>query len=479
MRASAHGSHRVKSRYGFGVVLAAAAIAVGMGCRQPSAPAHPNVVLVVVDTLRADHLGSYGYARAATPRLDAFAASGVRFTGARAASSWTLPSVASILTGRYAVEHGVERLESALNDEQVTVAETFTAAGYETAAFSANISLVIPESGFAQGFARFDVIEDTLDPNRAADPVLVRDGTNRSAQAAPANRVTDAVLGWFRARTQPERPYFLYVHYFDPHASYTPPPDYAERFGVKADDPLLARGQAIVTFGAKPPPPDQLATLVALYDAEIAFTDHEIGRLLDGLGVPGDHARDTVVVLTADHGEEFGEHGGMLHGRTLFEEMLHVPLVVAGAGVPTNRIVEAPVSLVSIAATLADLAAVPPSPTFGGHSLAPAIHGAAAVSEVVFAELAPSLAIHRSAAIEGTWKLLLGKGFVPSVYDLATDPGERTDRRQNAGGQTAALQKAIGEHNKAGFKVRASAPPEKRTLDAERRERLRQLGYVE
>lgn len=458
-------------------LLALFALAIGgLGCTRT--PARTNVVLVVIDTLRADHLGCYGYARAQTPKLDALAARGARFTAARAASSWTLPSVASILTGRYPAEHGAERLVSVLSDDQVTIAETLAGAGYETAAFSANVSLVIPESGFAQGFERFDVLEGTLDPNRSADPVLVRDGTNRAAQAASADSVTDAALRWLGSRQHPERPYFLYVHYFDPHASYTPPAAYAERFGVAADDPLLQHGQGFVTFGSKPPAAPELAKLVALYDAEIAFTDHEVGRLLDGLGP----AAETVVVVTADHGEEFGDHGGMLHGKTLFEEMLRVPLLVAGADLPAARVVDAPVSLVSIPATLAELAKVAkvaPAAGLAGRSLVPALRGTPEAPVTIFADLAPTGATHRAAAIDGAWKLILNRGFAAALFDLASDPGEHTSLHQSNGERTMALQKALGEHNKAGYKARAAAPPKERALDADRRERLRQLGYVE
>ncbi len=458
-------------------VLAATVLAAAGGCSR--APTRPNVVLVVIDTLRADHLGCYGYARAETPRLDALAASGTRFAAARAATSWTLPSVATILTGKYPVEHGVEHLTSVLSENQVTVAETLAAAGYETAAFSANVSLVIPESGFAQGFERFDVLEATAGANPAADPVLVRDGTNRAAQAATADGVTDAALAWLHARAPSPRPYFLYLHYFDPHASYTPPVAYAERFGVHGGDPLLARGQGIVTVSFKPPAADELAKLVALYDAEIAFTDHELGRLFDGLGIGGEHARDTVVVVTADHGEEFGEHGGMLHGRTLFEEMLHVPLLIAGADVPAGRLVDAPVSLVSLAATLAEIGKATPPAGLAGPSLVPAMHGAAPAPAMIFATLAQRTSIHRAAVIDGAWKFVLTNKFAPALFDLATDPGEHASLHERQGPRVTVMAKAFGERNKAWTKARAATPPQQRTLDAARRERLRQLGYVE
>ncbi len=447
--------------------LVLAALAAFVGCSR--VPAAPNVVLVVIDTLRADHVGCYGYAQAATPRLDALAARGTRFAAARATSSWTLPSVASILTGRSAVEHGAERVGVALGQGHVTLAETLAAAGYETAAFSANVVLVTPEVGIAQGFDRFDVLE-IPPPADGSAPV-----GHIATRAATADLVTDAVLAWVKGRRDPSRPYFVYVHYFDPHASYAPPRAYAERFGVAADDPLVGPEQNLLVRG-KPPAEPVLATLRKLYDAEIAFTDHEVGRLLDGLGVERDGAPASVVVVTADHGEEFGDHGGMEHGKTLFDEVLRVPLLIAGSGLPPGRVVEAPVSLVSILPTLTELAGVPPAAGGPGPSLVPVLRGGEAPAGVVFATLTPPIAKHRSAAVEGTAKVILDRGFKALLFDVARDPGERTPIND---ARLERLQRAIGAHNQAGYKARAAAPPEKQTIDADRRERLRQLGYVE
>ena len=446
------------------------ALATCVGCSR--GPTAPNVVLVVIDTLRADHVGSYGYAQAATPRLDALAARGTRFAAARATSSWTLPSVASILTGRSPVEHGAERVGIALGQGQVTLAETLAAVGYETAAFSANVVLVTPEVGIAQGFDRFDVLEIPA-PADGSAPV-----GHIAERAATADLVTDAALAWVKGRRDPSRPYFLYVHYFDPHASYAPPRAYAERFGVAADDPLLGRGQNLVVRGNRPSD-EVLATLRKLYDAEIAFTDHEVGRLLDGLGVEREEAPGSVVVVTADHGEEFGDHGGMEHGKTLFDEVLRVPLLVAGTGLPGGRVVETPVSLVAIAPTLTELAGVQTAADGRGASLAPVLRGGEAAGGPVFATLSPPTAKHRSAAVEGTAKVILDRGFKTLLFDVARDPGERTNIADADLVRSEHLKGAIGAHNKAGYKARAAAPPEKKTLDADRRERLRQLGYVE
>lgn len=455
-------------------VLTIASVA-GLGCeraRRSEAVTRPNVVLVVIDTLRADHLGSYGYARAETPRLDAFAARGTRFGMARATSSWTLPSTGSILSGRYPAEHGAERMSLALSDKLVMMAEMLGAAGYDTAGFSANAAVVTPESGFAQGFARFDVLTRRGDES-GPDPVWPN-GEKAAEPDATADVVTTAALEWLASRAATERPYFLYVHYFDPHASYSPPPAYAERFGVPANDPLRGPVQAMVMM-EKTLTAAQLATLRALYDAEIAFTDREVGRLLDGLGFG--RVQDTVVVITADHGEEFSEHGRMQHTRTLYEEVLRVPLVIAGADLPAGRVVDAPVSLVSLFPTVAELAGTEAPAGLPGRSLVPALRGADLAAEPVFADLSSGL-VHRAAVVEDTWKLLLDRGFAPQIYDLATDAAETTPQNANQAGRVAAMQKAIGEHNKTCIRARGAAPPVASNLDSDRRERLRQLGYV-
>lgn len=444
-----------------------------LGCAPSGPSAPPNVVLVVIDTLRADHLGSYGHTRAQTPRLDEFAARGTRFRMARATSSWTLPSTASILNGRYPAEHGAERMTLTLNEKQLMMAEMLTAAGYDTAGFSANAAVVTPASGFAQGFARFDVLERRGDQS-GPDPVWPSSGQKPAAPDATADVVTDAALGWVSSRGAASRPYFLYVHYFDPHASYSPPRAYAERFGVRPDDPLRGPEQALVMLKKTLSAPE-LATLRALYDAEIAFLDREVGRLLDGLGFG--RTRDTVFVITADHGEEFGEHGHMQHTKTLYEEVLHVPLLIGGGDLLGGQVVDVPVSLVSIFPTIAELARVVPPSGLPGHSLLPLLRGAALAPETVFADL-PSGAVHRAAVVDGSWKLVLDHHFAPVLYDLATDAGETTPQNQSQSARAAELQKAIGEHNKSCYRARAAAPPVPTSIDPERRERLRQLGYV-
>lgn len=432
-----------------------------LGCNRE--PARPSLVLVVIDTLRADHVGAYGYPRPTTPRLDELAARGARFSAAHASTSWTLPSVVSMLTGTYPAEHGVDMADASLNEKRATITTVLQAAGYETAAFSANVAFVTDAQGIAHGFDHFETV--------------VPAGEDPFNGGAGADRVTDAALAWLGSRTKPRVPYFLYVHYFDPHGPYHPPKEYAARLGVAPDEPMYADpGRTTPAMLGNVPGEQDLATLRALYDGEIAFTDAEVGRLLDGLrGAAGD---GPIVAVTADHGEEFGDHGGMQHGRTLFEELLHVPLLVFGGSAP-GLVVETPVSLISLAATFADYAGVVPAPAFVGSSLVPVLRGQPMAPTMLFADLSTPTGQHRVAAIDGSWKLVLDRGFAPSLFDLGTDPHEAVSRHQTEKSKTMALQKAASAHNKTSFKARGTAPPVKNTIDAARGSRLRALGYIQ
>ncbi len=467
-------ARRVRGRL---AALAAVLFAAATCTACTRAPSPPNVVFIVIDTLRADHLGSYGYAKAQTPRFDALARAGTRFSAARAPTSWTLPSVASLLTGRYPTEHGVERLQTIIHENTVTLPEALKGAGYATAAFSANVAVVIASAGFAQGFDSFEVLEVPLAPGEVSDdPIVVRDGTGRRTQAATANTVTDAALAWLGARSDTARPYFMYVHYYDPHTSYAPPREYAERFGVAADDPMVGPGRAMAMAGPTPPTGRNLEKLIALYDAEIAFTDTEVGRLIDGVRADGS---DPLVIVTSDHGEEFGEHGGMQHGRTLFEEVLHVPLIVAGAGTSSGRVIETPISIVSLPLTIAELARTELPGPFSVPSLVETLRGGQPAAQPVYAELAWERGAHNWTGIDGLWKLVVDRTLRSVLYDLETDPGERTDRHASEPARTRALREGVDAHIKAGAKVRAAQPPGIRELDAQQQKRLRALGYIQ
>jgi arylsulfatase A-like enzyme len=308
---------------------AIALLGVLPGCTcAPEPTLQPNVVIVLVDTLRSDHLGVHGYARPTSPRIDAFAAQGLDFRRAFAQSGWTLASTTSLLTGLYPHQHRVVRDPAhheafgCLVPEVHTVAEAMQDARYATAAFINNTFLA-PEFGLNQGFGRYDYQGATNSQHRtAADTV-------------------EAALAWWDAQGEQRR--FAVVHFMEPHLHYEAPIDLQGRFvpatppaglapTAERPDPMLA-----LQYEDLVPDPESRAWLIGRYDEEILAVDRAFGALLDGLDARG--AQDqTLVVFTADHGEEFWDHGKFEHGHALWSELTRVPLLVRGPGVPSAQV---------------------------------------------------------------------------------------------------------------------------------------------
>jgi arylsulfatase A-like enzyme len=396
-------------------------IALLPGCAVRFDPAHEDVVLIVVDTLRADHLGTYGYDRGTTPRIDALAGGGTVFDAAWSAAPWTLPSVMSMMTSRYASSHRVENDGLKLGAEIPTLAETLKRSGYSTGAFVSHV-YVSATYGFNRGFDTFD------------DFGLSKPGYRLEAGMEPtADRVTDGALGWMKR--QGRRPVFLFLHYFDPHWPYDPP---ARFRGLYPDDyrgPLDASYDSISKFQDPRTalPEDYRRFLIDRYDGEIRFVDEQIGRLLDGIVAAGRGGR-TWVVLTADHGEEFKDHGSMGHGRRLYEEVIRVPLIVARppAAGKANR-VTSPVSGIDLLPTVTALAAVEPPAGIQGASFKDRLQGQTAGSRSDPADRpvvceTMRLNSHMKAVRRGPLKLIQSMDENRTeMYDLASDPGERKD----------------------------------------------------
>src|SRR5262245_7892744 len=293
--------------------------------RVASSLSRPNVLLVTLDTVRADHVGCYGAASASTPTLDRLAASGVRFNTAVAHAPLTAPSHASILTSRTPLGHGVRDNGAYVLPQGVrSVAEDFAKAGYRTGAFVSGFPLT-RRFGFDRGFATYD---DHLP--RGTDP-------RRTAYAERnAAGTTDAALKWLDAA--PAQPFFLWVHYFDAHAPYEPPAELAARTG-------------------------------SAYAGEIAFVDSQVARLAARIDI----AR-TLVLVTADHGESLGEHGEDTHGIFVYDSTLRVPFLVAGPGVPSAVTPPTVARGIDVAPTLLDLAGIATT-GMEGRSLRPAFTG--------------------------------------------------------------------------------------------------------
>ena len=324
--------------------------------------ANPNVVLIVLDTVRADHLSCYGYPRPTTPNLDRLAARGVRFENAIAPTSWTLPSLASIFTGLLPHQHGAE-WTSALADGPWTLAKILRDKGYETAGFAANPFYGLSAWRLNEGFDVYVDDSYTIRHNLAVTFVgqsalhyaydrIIRYNQFDHLTAAQVNR---GVMQWY-AHRDPGQPFFLFINFMDAHRPYLPPAPYDRRFG-KMSRAVLATVTASLNDGRPPSPytAQEQRELIDGYDNSLAYLDVQVGRLIDFLRrQPG--GAQTYFIVTADHGEGFGEHGTYDHGWNLYKEVLHVPLIVTGPGVPAGTVVTRQVGTRSLFATVLDLA---------------------------------------------------------------------------------------------------------------------------
>ena len=437
---------------------------------QPPLQRRPNVLLYIVDTLRADHLGCYGYAPPTTPHLDKFAADATIFTHAVAQASWTRPATASILTGRYPYGHGAIGLSDSLRPDVATLAEVLRAHGYTTSAFVTNVNVSAP-FGFQRGFDQFTYLPE--DEARASMHVL-------------SNELIPAVGSWLASRGAP--PFFLYVHATDPHAPYTPPPELADQFRDPSVSPSL--------LGAPTPLRQMLADetlitpanvryLISLYDAEIASADAGFGQLIDTLKRQ-DLYKDTIIVFVADHGEEFYDHHGFEHGHALYQELLRIPLVMRlpGLGTPGQH-ASTLARQIDIMPTLLDHLGIPPPTPLDGRSLLPMNdRGTEAEATEAFSQTSLGGQIELAALSLGTTKVIRkngGQDVVFEAFDLATDPQEQHPLgrgvmpvlREYA---AQSIERWIAEG--AGGR-REEADQHNPTIDPATAERLRMLGYTQ
>ncbi|MCG8592195.1 MAG: sulfatase-like hydrolase/transferase [Proteobacteria bacterium] len=402
------------------------ALAIGTtACGQPPAQ---RVLLVTIDTLRADHVGSYGHPTSHTPTLDALAREGVRFDAAIAPTPLTLPSHASLLTGQNPPRHGVRNNSTfALGMDVPTLPERLRDAGFATAAFVGAVVLD-RRYGLDRGFDRYG---DRMTPRLAAGQY--------SFAERRADQVVDEAIAWLQQA--PDR-FFAWVHLYDPHANHDPPPGFRAAF---PRDPYLG---------------------------EIAFSDAQVGRLLAAVSerYPDE---GTLVIVTSDHGESRGEHGELTHSLSIYDATQRVPLILRGAGLPTGRVVADTVSLVDVAPTVLALA------------------GAAALADPDGRDLTrtldspdPRIAYVETLAtqIDLGWSPLLGlrsnrwkyiRAPRPELYDLAADPNELENRAAELSDEVSRLDALLSERLSGAAAAAASLEP-----DTETRRQLEQLGYL-
>jgi arylsulfatase A-like enzyme len=396
-------------------------VAIVLACGKPER--RLNVMIIGVDTLRPDHLGCYGYDRDTSPNTDRLAEDGVLFENVISQSPWTLPSFATVFTSLYPTQHGAGSLKSLMRTSFPPLAMILLKHGYSTGAVI-NAPALKREFGVNRGFESYDV-----------NPP----GVERSA-----DQVTADALKWIDLNR--EGPFFIFVHYFDPHLSYSPPAPYdtlfnpAYRGRLKNSFDINEFPQARVTNfeSMKVLTPADWNHIRSLYDGEIAFTDMAVGHLIDGIEEMG-LRRNTLIVFLSDHGEEFFEHEGFEHGHTLYEELLRVPLVFSLPdallqGVRINR----QVRLLDVAPTILDLLNIDPGTHIEGVSLRPLLTGKGDVNASSVSLLPPDVAyaealLHgreRKSVTAYPWKLIYDTvNREEMLFNLEHDPGETDNVR--------------------------------------------------
>lgn len=436
--------------------MAGAVLAVALACGDASP--RPHVLLVTVDTLRADRLGAYGYTRPTSPNLDRLAREGALFEVAYAPTGATGPSHATLFTSRYPLAHRVERNGLVLPPSERTLAELLHEAGYETAAFVSSYP-VTRRYGLDQGFSHYDESFDT-----ESDTLELEEWSGERVEGAFDRRgraTLRAARAWLEQRDARER-LFLWVHLFDPHDPYVAPPRFAR--------PFLASGQ------------DERARAGALYDAEIAYTDAVLGRLVEAFEAWAGQG-STLLVVTADHGEGLWDHGWRMHNRYLYEEETRVPLVWRWPGrIPAGLRIGQPVHLADVAPTLLGLLGIPRDGLpLEGRDLAPVLQGDAAANGerpiwLQGPDYDPAWG-PRFALRVGDWKLIEWHSGRHELYDLRVDPGERHDLARREPQVRRQLSAQLSHWRDGQAAVRG--PERIERLEARDREALRALGYLD
>ncbi len=401
----------------------------------------PNVLLLVLDTVRALSLSVYGYARPTTPTLERLAARGVVFDRAVATAPWTLPTHASLFTGRYPFELTAS-YTTPLDSTFPTLAERLTRVGYQTSGFAANLRYATYEYGLTRGFGYyrdFDVSLAEMIRTSTLTRTIAYWAAGRRGGYSPAGRVGAARMNerffdWLDDddRRDRKRPFFAFMNYYDAHGPYHPPAPYDTMFSGREPS---TRDSETRRFTAA-----EVSELVDAYDGALTYLDSKLGELFAGLERRG-LLENTVVIVTADHGEEFNEHGQMNHGNTLYFPSLHVPLILAGGGIPRGQRVADPVTLRDVAATVLQLVSAPAQAHLPGTSLArhwgrqrdslssgaeSPIFGELDYARNLPPALPVSKGVMKSVVVDGHHYIRDAEG-VEELYDIVNDPWERTN----------------------------------------------------
>ncbi|MCG8590283.1 MAG: sulfatase-like hydrolase/transferase [Proteobacteria bacterium] len=439
----------------------------------------PDVVLVSIDSLRPDHLGSYGYPHPTSPRIDALAAEGVRFENAVSTTSWTLPAHAALFTGLSDTTHGVVFDGQRLDARHTTLAERLKAAGYHTAGFFGGPYLH-PTFGLGQGFDVYQSCMTRL-PDDLSDDELRHEalgGAETAHRDITGPRTRREVEKWLASLD--ERPFFLFLHLWDVHYDFIPPERFVDLFDPDYDGALTS-----ANFMKNPAIHPEMsardyAHLMALYDGEIRFTDEILGQIRDLLDARGRLAH-SLVIVTADHGEEFFEHGRKGHRRTLYDEVLRVPLIVRlPGGIGGGHVIADEASLIDVFPTVLALAGLEVPDVVQGRDLSPLLRGEAAPRREILAEL--RLPKRQLRALRSNREKFIadGRGF-RAYFDLESDPREQEPLAPETPGYAAAFERlkataAEVQHARRRAGIDGATPV---AVDPETQRRLEILGYTD
>ena len=406
--------------------------------------------MIVVDTLRPDRLGAWGQARETSPHIDNLAGESIRFSHAKSQAPWTTPSTASLLTSLYPHELGIETEPNIVPDQAILLPELLRDRGYQTFGVVAS-SFLSRQWNFDQGFSRFE------------------DRNVGGLMSITSPEVTKAAIKMLKRRN-PSQPFFLFVHYFDPHFHYVS----HSKFDFSDDEQEIQpeeteAGQEGLGMKSEASGPE-LGQLLDSYDSEIGFTDHYIGQLLDNLRQEG-LFNDALIVFTADHGEEFLDHGGWKHAHSLYEEVIHVPLLFKLPRSKTSWVEDRQVGLIDVFPTITEILGVDVEHPISGASLF-----AEAEVRPVFSETSRNNKL-QAVIFKGHKAIVdLSDGEKWQLYDLNADPAEKHDL---AGDRVELLQELMEEVRRWRENTRIAAEAESVVLDAEQTEQLKALGYLE
>ncbi len=439
---------------------------VSCGKNRSEAPASkPNVLFLLIDALRADHLGSYGHTRKTSPRIDLLATQGVRFEQAHAQAPWTGSSLASILTGLYPSAHGVTTnpvhtggkvfSSAILSDRVFTLPEAMQAGGYRTAAFVTN-EFLDSKLGFAQGYDTYRILRGR----------------------APARKVNGEAIDWLDNR--PPGPFFLYLHYMDAHTPYKPPAPFDTMF--EPAPPSLLPPEFKLPSHYRRTYCRDLSVYEALYDGDIRSCDEQVGDLLDEIDKRGLND-STLIVVMSDHGEEFFEHHGVEHGRTLYEEVLRIPLVMRLPGrLPAGMAIPETVSAIDVYPTILELCGLTTPQEMSGRSLCALVSGSTRAERTVFAEN----------YLRGRAQIAMLRARVKSIYNqkqgmleerylLDSDPREQssTIARLAPEERRALTEQFVRYQRDRAVEAGSWASRSTQQIDGEVAERLKALGYLQ